>query len=244
MGKRMVDHHGVKMYLIFNVLFSCQRSSDSGEVFSEYNSINYQLNFTNHREQISVFKNNFGEIFQLDIGYVVPYSIRIYECSSHVNILNYYLISNAYAGHSEFAIATDWGQPQVQNILDPKNVQSFVQFPNQSLCELMLTFARADSDTLNLPTAISMNNLSIYLKGTCEKDFELQDFEIFTAIPSEKLFDLSSKMPSHSEDSLMVLIEMSFDSLFENISCGQSDSNVAGLQALTNILKSTTIEIR
>ena len=156
---------------------------------------------------------------------VVLYSIRLPTCSNLS--LNSWGINQAFAGHSEINIPSNWMQPTVLNLLEDGALHHYVEFDEQSLCELGVTYARWDGGTNNVVDG-SEDAFSILLEGICTESNI--PFRLETKVPSERILDLVGMLTGEGNN-LSVLLEIPLDTVLNPLDCSQVDNWTAS-QAL------------
>jgi len=180
-----------------------------------------------------------GDAFVLQSADVVLYSIRFPECEEFTRAVSWF-IPAAYAGHSDINIPSNLNKPTVLDLLEPAEIVYQYAIPEQTICFAATTFARWDGSTSNLPdNIIPEEPFSIRIQGDCSNsDAEELNFDIQTAIPSERIEAVPTQIEHEMFDTLKYTIVFDTTDMLSQIKCRPetfSDENASGLQVLTNL---------
>ena len=226
------------------VFLSCgQTKPDSGLVEPLFSNVDIHLELSNTPDLL----NERGDVFQIDRAVAVLYSIRFLECSGETSWYSPadFLLPSAFAGHSDIAIPTHWNRPTYLNLLEPRSIDTTLSFPEQSICQLALTWARWDGGTFDLPEPPPTSTFSVSVAGQCTAVDTQQpiDFVLETAVPSEAVLPVTfEKMDIQSAD-LQFSLDIDVSDMLETIDCTSDlvdNADRQALQVLYNIQQNTT----
>ena len=196
----------------------------------------------------TLFNTN-GDVFTLDEAYGVLYSVRFSECSEvkHFQPQRRHIpfIRSSYAGHSDILIPTNWNAPTHIDLLNPFSIVQSIEFQEQSICDGIVTWARWDGGTIDLPTPEPEQAYSIYVSGSCipSTDAEEIEFTIQTSVPSEVVQPLNSVVDSGEYTALHFQLDIDLSDMLEDVVCSidlLDNPDTSALQILYNIQQRST----
>ncbi len=186
-----------------------------------------------------------GAVFVLDTAFATLYSIRFPECTE-VSKRTVSLLPFAYAGHSDIEISSNWSRPTFIDLLNPVDVDATVQLDEaQSICDGVVTWARWDGGTFDLPTPEPNSTFSIQVIGYCQplNGDEPMDFVLETAVPAERVASFEDGVANERDTQLNFRLDIDPTDMLQNIPCTpelNDESSVYALQLLLNLQQGTT----
>lgn len=231
------------------LMIACSELKDTGQEEMEGISLSsgiYQLDWSAGSQDVYAFplENNLGYQISIQKGYLSSYSVRFYPCVDGFSSKISLPISSAFAGHSDILVAGNWSQPWVENLLGLEEVVQEKSFAEHVVCSLVYTIARADGSSQNLPIDIDLNNLSLYIEGSWQKDDEAGDFIWESNLPAERVFPLKNCVQAgeniHSK-SMKIQLTRDISRAFDDIDFVSEDSQRGALQLITNIVQDTML---
>lgn len=226
--------------------FACQQTQETGAIEDDgllLSSAEYQLDWVEEHtaSETLILENDLGFQIEIQKGYVSSYSVRIYPCSTtsaHV----FLPIGVAWAGHSDVLVPGNWLQPWVENFLNLESIQQEKSFEEHRACSLVYTIARADGSSGNLPTAVDLRNLSIYLEGMWAKDGQEGTFSWSSSLPAERVFSLDDCVDEGTTGTGMrVQLTRNISTAFDEIDFTTVDEQVGALQIMTNLVQDSQL---
>ena len=240
----------VEFYEATTMLFMIIACSPDGLVESggfTPSEVQYQLTWSDqypdeHPDGGWVFLNDLGYSIHLVRGYVVSYSVRLEPCRSTVRwpILS----SVAYAGHSDFLDASN-SPSYVEDLLSLQNIDvAAISVEGTAYCDGVYTIARADQQTLQLPSEVDMTSQSLWLEGDWQREGVDASFLLHTSIPAQEMIALSEVVVDGEGDRGILLVQRDVHRLFDQVDFIAEEDGRLALQVLTNLSDSTMIQLR
>lgn len=192
--------------------------------------------------------NQNGDVFTLTEAYGVLYSVRFSECSevkkSLQQSISFPFLGSAFAGHSDILIPTHWNTPTHIDFLNPQLISQSIEFPEQSICDGVVTWARWDGSTVDLPNPEPEQAYSVYVSGSCIPSTETEEIEftLQTAVPSEAVQPLNSVVDSGQFTALYFQLDIGLSDMLEDVDCSNDlldNPDTNALQILFNLQQSS-----
>ncbi len=225
-------------------VLSCgQIKKDSGLVEPLFSNVDIHLELSN----TPILLNERGDMFEIDTAVAVLYSIRFIECSNETSWYSPqdFFLPRALAGHSEIAIPSNWNRPTYLDLLQPHSIDTTISFPEQSICHLVLTWARWDGGTFDLPEPTPSTTFSVYVAGQCTAGDDQQqiDFILETAVPSEVVLPITFEELVIQSPDLKFALDIDVSDMLETIDCTSDlvdNPDRQALQVLYNLQQNAT----
>ncbi len=220
------------------ILFGC--NSDSNIIVPEVSTIQTNVDFSGTPN----LQTESG-VFVLDSVLATLYSIRFPECTE-LGLHTSSLFPLAHAGHSDIEIPSNWARPTFVDLLNPTSIETSVELQTpQPLCDGVVTWARWDGGTFDLPTPQPISTFSIQAIGSCQPHDEGEpvDFVLETTVPAERVRSLQDSFVEQSGTQLHFHLDIDPTDMLQNIPCTpelNDQSSVYALQILLNLQQGTT----
>ena len=245
MNKKWLSPALIAALIAASVLtFSCRSESDSKTVYSLVSSVSIAVELNGS----PTLSNQNGDVFTLDEAYGVLYSVRFSECSQGKSLLPQSIqipfLGSAYAGHSDILIPTNWKTPTHIDFLNPSAIYQIIEFQEQSICDAVVTWARWDGGTFNLPNPEPESTYSVYVSGSCVPPTETEEIEFIlqTSVPSEVVQPLNGIVDSGQFTALYFQLDIDLSDMLEDVVCSNDlldNPDTNALQILFNLQQSS-----